>query len=207
MAGGVRLDLHDIGRHHAVEQPGEAHPELGGEARQERQIEAAPQEPGERARQLDAIDVGDRLAHAERGERALRGVGEGLELLAVDLGEDVGGELPPFAHGELRRLRARNAGGSSPGSSTSGISAASPSAQTPSWPGTRMKRSVLMRPQCMSRPSVSTSRCGPLPIVATMVEVGMMRPSVSSTAGAGRRLGADARSAPRCREFASGRVA
>ena len=45
-----------------------------------------------------------------------------------------------------------------------------------------MKRSVLMRPQCKSRPSVATSGCGPLPMVATMVEVGMMRPSVSSTA-------------------------
>ena len=33
-----------------------------------------------------------------------------------------------------------------------------------------------------SRPSDSTNRCGPLPIVATMVRVGMMRPSVNSTA-------------------------
>ena len=107
VAGGRRgrLDLHDIGRHDAVEQPGHADPELGGEARQERQIEAAPQQPGERAGQLDAVDVGDRLAHAERGERALRGIGERLELLALDLGDDVAGELLAFAHGELRGLR------------------------------------------------------------------------------------------------------
>ena len=38
-----RLDLHDIGRHDAVQQPVHAHPELGGEARKERQIEAAPE--------------------------------------------------------------------------------------------------------------------------------------------------------------------
>src|SRR5215510_13034006 len=51
------LDLDDIGRHDAVQEPAQADAELGGEAGQERQIEAAPQEPGEKARQLDAVDV------------------------------------------------------------------------------------------------------------------------------------------------------
>src|SRR6516162_9959222 len=67
----VRLDLHYVGRHHAVDEPVDADPELRLEPRQEREIETAPQQPGERARQLDAVDVGYRLAHAKRGKRAL----------------------------------------------------------------------------------------------------------------------------------------
>src|ERR1700756_3916055 len=69
--GRVRLDLHNVWRHHAVDEPVDADPELRLEPREEREIEAAPEQPGERARQLDTVDVGDRLAHTERGKRAL----------------------------------------------------------------------------------------------------------------------------------------
>src|SRR5689334_19300552 len=88
---GGRLDLHDVRRHHAVDEPVEADPKFWLKTGQEREIEATPEQPGQRARQLDTVDVGDRLAHAERSERTLRGIGEGLELLAVELGKDVRG--------------------------------------------------------------------------------------------------------------------
>src|SRR5262249_46025087 len=124
---------------------------VGGNAGKKEKKQPPPQEPSKHPGELHAIDFGHRLAHAERGERALGRVGEGLERLARMAGDEVLRELPPFAHGELRGLW-RIIEGLLPSIIYKRNTGPAPRGPRSLRPGTRMKRSTLIRPQtCRGR--------------------------------------------------------
>ena len=102
--------LADAGLHRAapgdrIEQPLRGNPHPGGEARHERQVVAAPEQPCRQAGEPDAVDLRHAATRSERGERALGLVDERLAGAAFECCGDVLRQRPGLAHGELRGRR------------------------------------------------------------------------------------------------------
>src|SRR3989442_9229804 len=68
----LRLELDDVGRKQQVQEPIRRHPHLAVEPRHLHQVDRAPQQPGEEARELDPEHFGDGRPVPESGELAER---------------------------------------------------------------------------------------------------------------------------------------
>ena len=116
--------LRHVARQEQVHRPVDENPNLAVPAGELAQVNAAPHEPGQEPRQLDAHHLGHRRAAAQRRQRAERLELVRLQLAAGERRDDVVRAQLALPHGVLRRRRRELP------SFTSGTAAQSPMAHT-----------------------------------------------------------------------------